>query len=69
LAVLFAFPLTNLVANVSGQIFIETPLAVVYSWQGMGIWLGIVVVITAVAASIPALQATDLPVNQVLAYE
>ena len=49
LAVLLTLPLTNLVANVSGQIFIETPLAVVYSGQGRGIWLGIVVVITAVA--------------------
>ncbi|MCP5096975.1 MAG: FtsX-like permease family protein [Chloroflexi bacterium] len=69
LAVLLSFPMTNLVATISGQIFIETPLAVVYSWQGMGIWLGVVVVLTAVASSLPALQATDLPVNQVLAYE
>ncbi len=69
LAVLLSFPLTNLVANVSGQIFIETPLTVVYSLRGIGIWLGIVMVITAVAAGLPALQATDLPVNQVLAYE
>jgi putative ABC transport system permease protein len=69
LALLLSFPLTNVVANVSGQIFIQAPLFVTYSLQGMGIWLAIVVVITAVASSIPALQATDLPVNQVLAYE
>lgn len=69
LAMILAFPLTSVVANVSGQIFLEAPLAVTYSWQGMAIWLGIVVVMTAVASSIPALQATELPVNQVLAYE
>lgn len=69
LAVLLSFPMTNVVARVSGQIFLEAPLAVAYSLSGMGIWLAIVVVITAVASSIPALQATDLPVNQVLAYE
>jgi putative ABC transport system permease protein len=69
LAMFLAFPLTSVVANVSGQIFLEAPLAVTYSWSGMGIWLAIVVVITAVASSLPALQATELPVNQVLAYE
>ncbi len=69
LAMLLAVPLTTLVANVSGQIFLETPLALTFSGQGMALWLGIVVIITAVASSIPALQATELPVNQVLAYE
>ena len=69
LSLLLSIPLTIAVANISGRIFLEAPLAIVYSWQGMGIWLAVIVVITAVASSIPALNATELPVNQVLAYE
>jgi ABC-type lipoprotein release transport system permease subunit len=35
----------------------------------VGLWLAIVVVLAAIASSLPALKATELPVHEVLAYE
>jgi putative ABC transport system permease protein len=69
LAILFSLPLTRLIGNVTGRIFIEAPLVIAYSWSGVGLWLGVVLVLTAVASSLPAVSATELPVHQVLAYE
>lgn len=69
LAILLSLPLTTLVSNISGETFIEAPLVIAYSWSGISLWLGIVVLLAAVASSLPALAATELPVNEVLAYE
>jgi putative ABC transport system permease protein len=69
LAVVLSVPLTRLVGNISGDIFIETPLTIAYSLLGIGLWLGLVIILSALASSLPALRATELPVNQVLAYE
>lgn len=69
IAVLLSFPLTNLIGNVAGQIFIQADLDMVYAPIGIGGWLLIVVVISAVASAFPALKATELPVHNVLAYE
>ncbi len=69
LAILLSLPLTNLIGNVTGNLFIEAPLVIVYSGTGIGIWLGIVLVLTAIASSLPAVNATEMPVHEVLAYE
>ncbi|VAW31080.1 hypothetical protein MNBD_CHLOROFLEXI01-1198 [hydrothermal vent metagenome] len=69
IAILLSIPMTMGIGNVAGMIFIETPLEIAYSWSGVGWWLGIVTVLTAVASSLPALKATEMPVNEVLAYE
>lgn len=69
LAILLSLPLTRLIGDVTGQIFVEAPLVTAYSWWGVGLWLGVVMVLTAIASSLPAVSATELPVNQVLAYE
>ncbi len=69
LAIVLSLPLTRVIGNVTGQIFIEAPLVIAYSWFGVVTWLGMVLVLTAVASSLPALSATELPVSEVLAYE
>ncbi len=69
IAILLSVPMTAVIANVAGMTFIETPLEVAYSWSGAAWWLGIVMVLTAVASSLPAMTATEMPVNEVLAYE
>ena len=69
LAILFSLPLTELIGNVTGQIFIEAPLVTAYSWSGVAVWLGLVLVLTTIAGSLPALKATEMPVNIILAYE
>jgi len=69
LAILLSIPLTSLIGNVTGKLFIEAPLVLAYSGTGIGIWLGIVLVLTAIASSLPAVNATEMPVHEVLAYE
>ena len=69
LAIILSIPLTRLVGNEAGVIFIETPLEITYSLPAVGLWLAIVVVLAAIASSLPALNATELPVHEVLAYE
>ncbi len=69
LAIFISLPLTRLIGNVTGDLFIEAPLVIAYSASGVGIWLGIVLVLTAIASSLPAVNATEMPVHEVLAYE
>jgi putative ABC transport system permease protein len=69
LAIVLSIPMTTVIGNVAGMTFIETPLEIAYSWSGAAWWLGIVLVLTVVASSLPAISATEMPVNEVLAYE
>ncbi len=69
LAMLLSLPLTSVIGNAAGKLFIEAPLNIVYSWSGFGIWLGVVLILTAIASALPAVNATEMPVHEVLAYE
>jgi putative ABC transport system permease protein len=53
---------------VSNKLF-RMPLDFVYSLSGMGLWLIIVVVLSALASLWPALRATRISVRESLAYE
>jgi putative ABC transport system permease protein len=52
-----------------GMGFWQTPLDFVFAWDGVLVWLAMVVIISAVASFIPARNATRLTVREVLAYE
>jgi putative ABC transport system permease protein len=68
-AVALSVPLTLLVGNVIGNLLIQTPLELSLSPAAIAIWLAIVTVVASIASAIPALEASELPVHQVLAYE
>jgi putative ABC transport system permease protein len=68
-ALAFSLPLSALVGTTIGDMLIETPLELAISPIGAAIWLAIVIVISGVSSAIPALEASELPVHQVLAYE
>lgn len=68
-SVLLSIPLTVVIGNTFGMIFLRTPLDLIISYTGIGIWLFTVIAITAVASLIPAYNATRLPVHEILAYE
>ncbi len=68
-ALSLSVPLTLLVGNVIGDLLIQTPLELTLSPAGVAIWLAIVAVVASIASAIPALEASELPVHQVLAYE
>ena len=52
-----------------GTAILELPLDFAYSTAGLGLWLLIVVVISALASLLPALRAAGVSVREALAYE
>jgi putative ABC transport system permease protein len=66
---LVALPISKLMADALGNVFIRRPLAYTYSFQGTLIWIAIVLVLAATASLLPAWRASRLAVREVLAYE
>ncbi len=66
---LVAVPISRLLADALGQVFIRRPLAWTYSFSGILLWAAIVLVLAVVASWLPAWRASRLAVREVLAYE
>jgi putative ABC transport system permease protein len=64
-----AFPLSRLLGNAIGQIFLNAPLNHTFSVVGAGLWLGVVILLSALASARPAWTASRITVREVLAYE
>ena len=47
----------------------SSPFEFAYSLEGVGLWLGVVVVLSLLASLVPALRATRVSVREALAYE
>ena len=69
LSILVAIPITHLLDNRLGDSLLTVPLVYSLSAAGIVIWLGVVLVLAAVASSLPARNAVRLTVRDVLAYE
>jgi putative ABC transport system permease protein len=68
-AVALAWPLSVVVGNFAGQIFISTNLDHIFPPFAMAGWLGLIIIISTVASVFPAWGASRLTVREVLAYE
>ena len=66
---LLGVPVGKLLAGVLGQGLFGTPFAFVPAWNSLAIWLIIVVVLSILASTLPATNASRLTVREVLAYE
>jgi putative ABC transport system permease protein len=66
---LLALPISKLLSDAVGILFIRTPFSYVFSLTGLLLWLGLVVAIGALASFLPAWGAARLTVRDVLAYE
>jgi putative ABC transport system permease protein len=64
-----SFPLSHLMCAGVGLALLQRPLDYVFNWAGVAIWLGLVVVISALARLWPAVNAARLTVRDALAYE
>jgi putative ABC transport system permease protein len=64
-----ALPLGRLLSDAVGLPLMGAPLSFSFSTLGVWIWLGVVVVLSALASAIPARNASRLTVREVLAYE
>ena len=69
IGMLLAFPLGYVLSAVVGQAFLRSVPTYRFSIVGVGLWLGIVIVLAAIASFLPAWNASRLTVRDVLAYE
>lgn len=68
-AVVLSVPVTVLVETMTGNMFTQAPLITSFSALGVVLWLAIVLMLAVIASALPALEATEQPVHQALAYE
>jgi len=64
-----AFPLSKVLSDQTGLQLFQSPLTYTFAPSGILIWLGVVVILSALASLLPARNAARLPVREVLAYE
>jgi putative ABC transport system permease protein len=69
LALPFSYPGARVFSNMIGIQLLELPLEFSYSLSGTGLWLAIVVTVSALASLWPALRAARISVRETLAYE
>jgi len=69
LGALFAIPIGQLLSQIVGISIVQSPLTFVFAWDGFLVWLGLIIIISILASSLPARTASRLTVREVLAYE
>lgn len=69
LAIPFSVLFTYLLSTIVSLAVFETPIEVVFTFTGYGIWLALVLILSAFASILPARNAARLTIREVLAYE
>ncbi len=69
IAIGLSIPITYLLATIISLTVFQTPVEVLFTPAGYLLWLGMVIVLSAVASLLPARNAARLTVREVLAYE
>ncbi|HBY08177.1 MAG TPA: hypothetical protein DEH22_10475 [Chloroflexi bacterium] len=69
LGVILAVPISMLLSNILSVTIFENPIKLVYTPTGFVIWLGLVLILSALASALPARNAARLTIHEVLAYE
>ena len=64
-----AWPISRVLSDIVGVQFMQAPLSYRFSVGGALLWLGIALVLAALASFLPARSASRLSVREVLAYE
>jgi putative ABC transport system permease protein len=69
IAVLAAFPISKLLSDSISQALFGNPSTLAYTPTGFLLWLGAVLILSALASILPARNAARLTIREVLAYE
>jgi len=64
-----SYPISFLMLRIVSTAMQSDPIALKFTLQGVFIWLGVVVLLSAVASVLPARNASRLTIREVLAYE
>jgi len=68
-AIVFSIPFTYLLSYIVSITIFETPIKAVFTFTGYGIWLALVLMLSAFGSILPARSAARLTIREVLAYE
>jgi putative ABC transport system permease protein len=66
---ILSLPISKLLSDAVGVALTDAPLSYTFSANGALLWLGIVLILAAMASFLPARSASRLTVQEVLAYE
>lgn len=66
---LVAFPITALLSGIISAAIFQSAIALALNWVGFALWLGLVLLLSALASILPAYNAARLTIREVLAYE
>ncbi|HEY5156933.1 MAG TPA: FtsX-like permease family protein [Anaerolineales bacterium] len=69
LGTLLSFPITYMLSYIISAAIFNSQIAVHFTYQGFGLWLLVVLALSAVASILPARNAARLTIREVLAYE
>ncbi len=69
LGALLSFPITTMLSDIISQAVFNTPMGFIFRIQGFLIWIIFVLILSALASVVPALNAARLTIREVLAYE
>jgi putative ABC transport system permease protein len=64
-----SIPLSAVLSDMLGQVFVQRPLAFSPSLAGLGMWLVVVIVLSVLGSLVPAWRASRIAVREVLGYE
>jgi len=67
--VILSFPFTYLLSTIISLAIFDSPIEVHFTFIGFFIWLAVVLVLSALASVLPARNAAQLTIREVLAYE
>jgi len=68
-AVLLSFPISDMLLKIISEAMFGSQMRLTFTYQGFLIWLGAVLLLSAVASLLPARNAARLTIREVLAYE
>jgi putative ABC transport system permease protein len=66
---LLAFPVSKMMSSTLGKTMLNVPLTHVFPWQGLALWLVIILILAVLASIIPARNASRLVIRETLSYE
>ncbi len=69
LADILSVPFSYFLSGIVSRAIFNTPIQVVFTPTGFGLWLGLVIILSSLASVLPAYNAARLTIREVLAYE
>lgn len=69
IGVIVSFPITYMLTNIISVTIFHSSIPVHFTFEGFGLWLVVVIILSAIASLLPARNAARLTIREVLAYE